>query len=61
MKKNKLEIYTLQPTFLDPQINKREYLFILDSLEERKAVLLSYPKHKFDRKLKISRKLIFWN
>jgi hypothetical protein len=61
MKEREFEYYTLQPTYLDPEIGKREYLFVIATFEERKAVLLSHPRHKFDRKLKICRKLIMWN
>ena len=61
MKKEEFEFYTLTPTYEAPRIQDKEFLLIMNKGEIRKPVLLNYPRHRFDRKLKICRKLIIWN
>jgi len=61
MKKDEFEFYLLIPTFEAPRIQDKEYLLIINKGAIRKPALLTYPRHRFDRKLKICRKLIIWN
>jgi len=61
MKNDEYEYYLLIPTYDSQRIQDREFLLIMNKGEIRKPILLTYPRHRFDRKLKICRKLIIWN
>lgn len=62
MEKKELEHYLLIPTYQAPRIQDNEFILIMTKGDIRKPVLLTYPKHRFDRKLRYVRKqLINWN
>lgn len=60
MKKEDFEFYLLIPTFYAPRIQDNEFILILNKGDIRKPVILTYPGHKFERKLKYFKKLN-WN
>ena len=60
MKKEDKEYFMLIPTYDAPRVNDTEFILIMTKGDIRRPVLLKYPRHRFDRKLRYFKKLN-WN